>query len=169
MADPIKTPSADPYQNDPSREPAGLVWVSKVSYLLDEQFRLPGTKFRFGLDPIVNFIPFVGDMTSFLVSAGLILTMVRKGASHKLVVLMSINIILDATLGAIPVIGQIFDFFFKANTRNFELMKEHYLQGKHQGSGKSTIAFALVILVVILALLIFALWKTADWLLGLFS
>ena len=155
MADSIYNKTAKP----------GMVWVQRISYLLDEQFRIPGTKFRFGIDPIINLIPFVGDMTGFFVSAGLVLTMVTKGASNKVVVLMCINIVLDALIGGIPVIGQIFDFFFKANSRNLNLMREHYLEGKHQGSGKNTLIIAILILLLIMVLLIVALWKVGEWVL----
>ena len=138
-------------------------WISRFSYLMDEQFRFPGTKFRFGLDPILNLLPFVGDMAGLVISGGLLMAMAKKGASNKLVVLMSLNILLDATIGAIPVIGQIFDFFFKANTRNIKLMKEHYLENKHQGSGKNVIYLIVGITLVIIALMIFGLWKLAEW------
>ncbi|RZL14129.1 MAG: DUF4112 domain-containing protein [Pedobacter sp.] len=139
-------------------------WVSRFSHLMDEQFRFPGTQFRFGLDPILNLVPFVGDMAGLVISGGLLMALVKKGASNKLVVLMSVNILLDATIGAIPIIGQIFDFFFKANTRNIKLMKEHYLENKHQGSGKNVIYLIVAIVIVIIALMIFGLWKLAEWL-----
>jgi len=139
-------------------------WISRFSHLMDEQFRFPGTQFRFGLDPILNLVPFVGDMAGLLISGGLLMAMAKKGASNKLVVLMSVNILLDATIGAIPLIGQIFDFFFKANTRNIRLMKEHYLENKHQGSGKNVIYLIVTIVIVIIALMIFGLWKLAEWL-----
>jgi hypothetical protein len=138
-------------------------WISRFSYLMDEQFRFPGTQFRFGLDPILNLVPFVGDMAGLLISGGLLMAMAKKGASNKLVVLMSVNILLDATIGAIPIIGQIFDFFYKANTRNIKLMKEHYFENKHQGSGKNVIYLIVTILIVIIALIIFGLWKLAEW------
>jgi hypothetical protein len=137
-------------------------WINRFSYLMDEQFRFPGTKFRFGLDPLLNLFPFVGDIAGLLISGGLLMAMAKKGASNKLVVLMSVNIILDATIGAIPIVGQIFDFFFKANTRNIRLMKEHYLENKHQGSGKNVIFLILIITIVIIALMIFGLWKLAE-------
>ena len=151
------------YPNGFFKKP-GSKWVERLVYLMDEQFRIPGTNFRFGFDPLMNLFPFVGDMTGFVISAGLLMAMAKKGAGNKLVVLMSINIFLDATIGAIPVIGQIFDFFFKANSRNLKLMKEHYVEGKHQGSGKGAIVLALVIVLMILILLVFLLWKMADWL-----
>ncbi|WP_316812134.1 DUF4112 domain-containing protein [Pedobacter heparinus] len=138
--------------------------LSRISYLMDEQFRFPGTKFRFGLDPILNLIPVAGDMAGLVVSAGLLIAMAKKGASNKLVVLMSLNILLDATIGAIPIIGQLFDFFFKANSRNIGLMKAHYLEGKHQGSGKNVVIIIIVVLVLVLALLCYGLYHLAAWL-----
>jgi len=150
-------------------EPSQLKWISRISYLMDNQFRFPGTNFRFGLDPLLNLFPIAGDMAGLIISAGLLLAMARKGASNKLVVLMSLNILLDATIGAIPVAGQIFDFFFKSNARNIKLMKEHYLENKHQGSGKGIIIGVSVILLLITALLIYALWNVGRWLVDKFG
>lgn len=137
--------------------------LNRISYLMDEQFRFPGTKFRFGLDPLLNLIPVAGDMAGLVISAGLLLAIARKGASNKLVVLMSLNILLDATIGAIPIIGQIFDFFFKANSRNIGLMKEHYLEGKHQGSGKNMVIVIILVLVIVLVLLGYGIYQSAAW------
>ena len=77
---------------------------------------------------------------------------------------MSLNILLDATIGAIPLVGQIFDFYFKANARNMKLMREHYLEDKHQGSGKNIIVWVLIILFILLIGLIYGAWKLAEWL-----
>lgn len=158
----------NPYQSGIPNRP-GTGWIKSVSYLMDEQFRLPGTKFRFGIDPIINLFPVVGDMTGFLISAGMLLAMARNGASSKVVVLMSINILVDSIIGPIPVIGHIFDFYFKSNTRNLRLMQEYFVEGKHQGSGKNTIIIALIVLVLILALLIYGLIKVGEWVIGWFS
>lgn len=156
------------YKKPQSNSDGRLQWVEKLSYLLDEQFRIPGTRFRFGLDPIMNLIPFLGDMSGFFISAALVFTMAKNGASSKIVALMSINIILDATIGAIPVIGQIFDFFYKANSKNIKLLKEHYQEGKHQGSGKGVLVAVAIVLLLLLALAIYIMWKVSEWLIGLF-
>ncbi len=145
-----------------------LKWVERVSYLMDEQFRIPGTNFRFGLDPIINLIPFAGDLGGFAVSAVLLLAMARHGVSGKVLVLMSLNIILDTTIGAIPVLGNIFDFFYKSNTRNIRLLQEHYHEGKHQGSGKGILtAIALVLLLCFLAF-VYVLWLLLSWMIDIF-
>src|SRR5919112_1528793 len=95
-----------------------LRWIEMVSRFMDSQFRLPGTNFRFGLDPILSFIPFGGSAASFAVSAGLLVTMLKYGVSRKVIIMMMGNLVLDAIIGSIPVIGNIFDFVFKANQRN---------------------------------------------------
>lgn len=158
----------NPYQSGIPNKP-GTGWIKSVSYLMDEQFRFPGTKFRFGIDPIINLFPVVGDMTGFLISAGMLFAVARNGASSKVVVLMSINILIDSIIGPIPVIGNIFDFYFKSNTRNLRLMQEYFVEGKHQGSGKNTIIIALIVVLVILALLVYGLIKVSEWVISWFS
>ncbi len=132
-------------------------------HLMDNQFRVPGTRFRFGLDPLLGLLPVAGDLASFAMSATLVMTMARHGASGKLVALMLINSALDALIGSIPILGNIFDFFFKANERNVRLLRRHYEEGKYQGSGKNVVIGVAVAVVVLFALLLWALWELADW------
>ncbi len=148
------------------KDSKSLKWVERVSNLMDEKFKLPGTNFRFGLDPILNLIPFLGDISGFIVSAVLVSTMARHGASGKVVILMLMNIVLDATIGAIPVLGQIFDFAYKANTRNIKLLKEHYEEGKHQGSGANILGSVLVVIFIFFLLFMYLIWALAAWLIG---
>ena len=144
-----------------------LKWVERVSYLMDEQFRLPGTNFRFGIDPIINFIPIAGDLGGFAVSTILLLTMAKHGVSRKVLLMMTLNIILDSTIGAIPILGNIFDFAYKSNSRNIKLLKEHYDEGKHQGSGKGIVAWIMIILILSFVLIVYVLWVLISWLAGL--
>lgn len=143
-----------------------LKWVERVSNLMDNQFRLPGTSFRFGLDPIINFVPLLGDLSGFLISATLVLSMARHGVSGKVVILMVLNILLDAAIGTIPLIGWIFDFSFKANTRNINLLRKHYTEGKYQGSGKGIIMIIVLVLIVFLGVFCYLLWLFFKWLAG---
>jgi hypothetical protein len=143
-----------------------LRWIEAISTFLDSQFRLPGTDFRFGLDPILGLIPFGGSAASFAISAGLLLTMVKYGVSRKVLILMLGNLLLDATLGSIPVAGNIFDFFFKANQRNVNLLKRHYQEGKYTGSGTGILIAIALALLLILALVIYGTWKLISYLVG---
>jgi len=148
--------------------PNRLKWVERTSYLLDERFRIPGTRFRFGLDPILNLIPFAGDISGLILSAVLVFTMARHGVSRKVVILMTLNILIDFLIGAIPFIGQVFDFFYKANSRNISLLKKHYEEGRYQGSGSGILIGIFVFILVVFTLGIFMLWKLLEWLAGLF-
>ena len=152
-----KRPVADP----------NLYWVEEMVKLMDSRFVLPGTRFRFGLDPILGLLPVVGDLTSFAISGGLLLYMLKYGVSRKVIVLMLLNITLDATIGSIPIIGHIFDFYYKANTRNINLLKKHYEEGKYQGSGTWIIVLVAVILILLIFLFIWGIWKLIAWLAAL--
>ncbi len=138
--------------------------VRNLARLLDTQFRIGD--FRFGLDPLLGLIPGVGDFISMLMSGGLLAMAARHGASRKLLILMSVNVFLDAVIGSIPVLGGIFDFFYKANTRNVRLLEKHYKKGKYQGSGKGVIFIIIVVLLLLTVLFIFLIWKLVAWLIS---
>ncbi|MDF3078335.1 MAG: hypothetical protein K0S09_2224 [Sphingobacteriaceae bacterium] len=154
-------------ENEATLPPGRLRWVESLSRLLDDKFRIPGTNFRFGLDPLLNLIPIAGDLSGFLISAALVATMAKHGVSRKVLILMSLNILLDATIGAIPFIGQIFDFVYKANTKNIKLLKEHYEEGRHKGSGTGIVVLILIVFAIFFVLLMYGVWKLADWLWGM--
>ena len=141
-----------------------LKWVERISTVMDDQFKLPGTNFKFGLDPILNFIPFAGDVSGFVVSAVLLYIMAKNGVSRKVLILMSLNICADAVIGAIPIVGQVSDFYIKANTRNINLLKEHYQEGKHGGSGTGIIVTLLVILGLFMAGVLYLSYLALHWL-----
>ena len=126
-----------------------LRWVEHVARLMDSQFRLPGTRFRFGLDPLLGLIPIVGDLSSTAVSVALLLTMMRHGASGAVIVRMVLNILIDTVVGAIPLIGNVFDFAYKSNERNVALLRRHYAEGRHAGSGKGLIALVLLLVLAV--------------------
>jgi hypothetical protein len=130
-----------------------LKMVKRISKLMDEEFSIGG--FKFGLDPILNLIPFAGDISGYIISTALIVTMAQHGASGKLAVKMLFNATLDALIGAIPILGWIFDFTYKANTKNVKLLSDHYTKGKHQGSAYPIILLILIAALIILILVIF--------------
>ncbi len=132
-----------------------LKWVERIAYLFDDQFRIPGTNFRFGLDPLINLFPVAGDAAGMMVSAALLITMARNGASRKVIILMMLNVMIDGLIGAIPLIGQVFDFYYKANLRNINLLKQHYEEGRHQGNGNGVIAMIVVVLALFLAAFVY--------------
>lgn len=151
------------------REEQQMVWLRQVTALLDDRFRLPGTDVRLGLDALIGLAPGVGDVVGFAVSGVLVLHMVRYGASGMLIVKMLWNALLDALLGAIPLLGIFFDIGFRANRRNLRLLEEHYEEGKHQGSAWWVVALVLVVVLALLGLLVYLLARGLGWFVGLFG
>ncbi|TPG63826.1 DUF4112 domain-containing protein [Hymenobacter nivis] len=148
---------------------ARLRWVEHVARLMDSQFRLPGTRFRFGLDPLLGLIPIVGDLSSTAVSVVLLLTMLRHGASGAVVVRMALNILLDTVVGAVPVLGNVFDFAYKSNERNVALLRRHYAEGRHTGSGKGLVALLLLAFLAVAGLVAWGSVALIGWVWHYFS
>jgi len=82
----------------------------------------------------------------------LLLTMLRHGASGAVVVRMALNILIDSVVGTIPLVGNVFDFAYKSNERNVALLRRHYAEGQHTGSGKGLVALVLLGFLVVLGL-----------------
>jgi hypothetical protein len=92
---------------------------------MDEFIRVPGTKFKFGLDPLLGLLPGVGDTGSALVSAFALIQAARLGVPKILLTRMSLNILINELIGIVPVIGDAFSFWFKSNARNYQIIKNH--------------------------------------------
>jgi hypothetical protein len=108
------------------RRPAVDPWVERLVFLLDQAIGIPGTRWRIGLDGIAGLLfPGAGDAAGALVSAALVLLAARQGVPRVVVGRMVFNVALDALVGAIPLLGDLFDFGWKANTRNLRLLERH--------------------------------------------
>jgi hypothetical protein len=103
----------------------------------------------------MGLLPGVGSVASLGFSGLLIATMARHGASGMLAARMIFNVVLDTLVGFIPVLGNLFDLFYKANYRNLQLMREFYGEGRHQGSAWPVI---ISIIVVIFLMVIGTIW-----------
>jgi hypothetical protein len=99
--------------------------VETVARLLDSAVRVPGTRIRFGADSVVGLIPGIGDLVSVGVSTYLLYEAHRLGAPDRIKNRMAANIAVDAVIGSVPLVGDVFDVFFKANMRNLALLREH--------------------------------------------
>lgn len=145
-----------------STSPASLESVERMTKLLDSKFKIPGTNIRFGLDPILSLMPVVGDLITLVISSMLIYTMRNHGASRKVVVMMMLNAGLDTIIGAVPLVGTVFDVFYRSNERNLRLLKEHYYEGKHQGSGTGLLLMIFLIAVLVIVAVIYGIWKLFE-------
>lgn len=93
-----------------------------LARLMDNAIEIPGTGWRIGLDPILGLFPGAGDAVSLLVSAYIVAAARRLGVPRRVLARMVGNIALDAVVGAVPLLGDIFDAAFKANVRNLRLL-----------------------------------------------
>lgn len=143
-----------------------LLRLDQVAQLLDNRFRIPGTNFRFGVDSVLGLVPYAGDVITFLISGALIVIMGRYGASTKLALKMIGNIWVDGVIGTIPLLGDLFDFRYKANLKNVQLLKEHYQEGKHGGSAWGVLFLILILLFLLVLLSIVVMWKVLAWVFG---
>jgi hypothetical protein len=118
----LRMPPGDTVARDRA---ATIAEFERVSRLLDSQWRIPGTSMRFGIDPLVGLVPGLGDVATGLVSAYIVVMAKRLGLPSHVMARMIGNVALDVVVGSIPLLGSVFDLFYKANRRNFRLLQEH--------------------------------------------
>ncbi len=101
-------------------------WARRLAHLLDSAITIPGTKVKIGLDPILGLLlPELGDALTAALSLTLLGVAARERVPKLVVARMLLNIALDAILGAIPLLGDVFDFAFRANEKNLALIERH--------------------------------------------
>lgn len=154
---------------DRPQDPAGTGMSRLVAYLLDDLFRIPGTNFRFGLDPLIGLLPGVGDIASSTGASLILITAAASGVPRTILAKMCLNVILNAALGAIPGVGDAFSFWFKSNARNHELLLKHMgrrgevTRGDKIFVGALMGGVALTVFLVILAMLALVNASASYW------
>jgi Domain of unknown function (DUF4112) len=111
--------------DDPAKR-AVLEHLDQLAYWLDDRFRVPGTRFRVGLDGLVGLIPGIGDVTTNTVTAYIVYRAWRLGVPAPILTRMLANLGIDFVVGLVPVLGDLFDIGFKANRRNARLLRRHF-------------------------------------------
>ena len=115
----------DHYDQSPAQAGEGKRSTSSVvASLMDDFIRIPGTNIRFGLDPILGLFPGLGDMVTSLIGLAIMGEASRRGVSRMALVTMALNILANAAVGSIPVVGDLFSVWFKSNRRNHELLQK---------------------------------------------
>jgi hypothetical protein len=108
---------------DPASTRSALAQVERIAWIMDSAIPIGGGH-RIGVDGIIDFVPGVGDLAGVLVSAWIIYRAAECGAPQPVLMRMATNVLIDALLGAFPVLGVVADSAFKANMRNVALLKE---------------------------------------------
>jgi hypothetical protein len=121
-----------------------------IAALLDDIFRIPGTKIRFGLDALIGWVPGIGDAMTGIASFLIVFASWRRGAKGVTLARMIANVLLETAIGAIPVAGDVFHVIWKANRRNYRLLlREREQPGA--GTGRDWTFFAVLLFSVIAA------------------
>ena len=127
-----------------------------LALIMDEFLRFPGTKIRFGLDPIIGLLPGIGDVASAIISAVALVHAARCGVPKILLARMAMNILINELVGIIPGLGDAFSFWFKSNVRNYELLRRYSAApaGSRRGDWIFVIAVLSLLFVIVCAGLI---------------
>lgn len=123
-----------------------------LARVLDTAIGIPGTKLRVGLDALLGLIPGAGDAVGAALSGYIILAAARAGASRPVLLRMVGNVVLDTVIGAIPVLGDLFDVAFRSNTRNVALLERLAVDPVTVDRGSRRLG-ALVIAILVLVIL----------------
>lgn len=127
-----------------------------VALIMDNLLRVPGTQFRFGIDPLIGLIPGIGDTGAAMVSAFTLIQAARQGVPKIILARMSVNVLLNELIGIVPVVGDAFSFWFKSNARNYDLLRKHTeVGGPARKAGASDWLFVIGV-IVLLAVLVLA-------------
>jgi Domain of unknown function (DUF4112) len=126
--------------------------LRNLQRLLDEAFRVPGTRFRFGWDPIVGAVPWVGDLLTALFSTAIIVQAHHMRVPRVVQLRMLLNIAIDLVVGIVPFVGDIVDVFWKSNAKNFVLLERHAVPGVPPTTGDWLFVGGIVAAVVVMAL-----------------
>jgi hypothetical protein len=119
--------------------------LRRIAWLLDDLVRVPGTSRRVGLDPVLGLVPGGGDIAGGALSAYIVIAAARLGAPPSVILRMGWNIVVDAVLGAVPLLGDLFDAWWKANRRNVALLDSYIEQpGSARRSSRLVLAGVLV-------------------------
>lgn len=128
-----------------------LARARTLTRLLDSAARVPGTNFRFGLDPLLGIIPGLGDLAGAALSSYVVLLASRFGAPRTVIVRMLANVAIDTVAGTVPVVGDLFDAGWKSNTRNLALLERHIGQPTGEKAANCAVIWLTVAVLALLA------------------
>lgn len=160
-----RPPAAGP--PSPARAPAPRTAASPVTsglaHVLDDLVRIPGTRYRIGLDPVIGFVPVVGDALGMVVAAAVLGEAIRNRVPVHILFRMGWNYVVDAVFGVVPFVGDVADIAHKATSKNLRLVDRTIAEGRRvdtdaRGYLLRAVGAVGLMLLVLLGLAGFALW-----------
>ncbi|HEX4663551.1 MAG TPA: DUF4112 domain-containing protein [Terriglobales bacterium] len=141
-------PQTEPEILSPRRPPARGLTDEQLNHLagvLDDIFHIPGTKIRFGLDPIVGLVPGLGDIITGLLSFLIVFAAWQRGLPKIAISRMVANIAIDTLLGSIPIVGDVFDTVWKSNRMNYNLLVRYRVGARRRLLARDWLFFLLLL------------------------
>lgn len=161
-APPAPTPGAG---EDPALRQRTEGRLRRVAWLLDSSIAVPGTRFRFGLDPLIGLVPGIGDLLGLGMSSYILLEGARLGAPRSVLLRMGGNVLVETVIGVIPIFGDLFDAVWKANERNVHLL-ERYVERpvRVKRTSRLWVAAVIAVLAFVVLVLVLLMWIFLRWL-----
>lgn len=131
--------------------PRDLVALRNLGILLDRAFEVPGTNRRVGIAPIIGLVPGIGDFISAMLSTWIVVGALRHRVPPGKILRMVVNIVVDAAIGTIPVVGDIFDFLFQENLSNVQTLFKYRNREKPP---RTTAQISLIAISIVITILI---------------
>ena len=126
--------------------------VRGLARLLDSAIAIPGTNFRVGLDALIGLVPGLGDFAGAAMSGYIVLAAARMGVPKPVLARMIVNVAIDGVVGSVPLIGDLFDAGWRANTRNTALIDRHLEAPVDTRKGSIGVMVGLAALLILLAI-----------------
>jgi len=136
----------------PARANVAPDWAERLVRFLDDGFTIPGTRFRIGFDAILGLVPPLGDVVTTASSVALLWVAWKRELPYSLMGRMMVNLAIDSIVGAVPIVGDLFDIVFKANRRNLDLIEQY--TGSRREASRSGRLFLVLLAAGLVAILV---------------
>ena len=134
MAD--QAPHLSPVSPTPeSQREALLATAEFLAKVLDTTVRIPGTQIYLGLDPLLGLIPGIGDMLANLIGTVILILAARLQVPQIVIARMSLNLLINGTIGTVPILGDLFSVWFRSHARNAVLLREATTKPQRSNQG----------------------------------
>ncbi|KJS32508.1 MAG: hypothetical protein VR64_06210 [Desulfatitalea sp. BRH_c12] len=140
--------------NQPTPKPA---WrrINRLAWLLDNSIRLPGVNYRIGLDPLLGLVPGIGEALGAVLSMYIIAEGARGGLPRSILLRMGFNVALEVVIGAIPLVGDLFDMTWKANARNVRLIEKYAASPRESVVSSTLLLWGIMIVLMLMVAAVF--------------
>jgi hypothetical protein len=153
-----------------TQDEATLQRLRNISHVLDNVITIPGTRLRIGIDPILGLLFGGGDLAGSVMSAYIVMEAARYGVPRSTLVRMLTNLLLDAVVGTVPILGDFFDATWKANSRNLALLEAHAANPTQQANAdRGFVVLTIVLLVLIVIGSVTVTFLLTSWLWSLLT